>query len=131
MLLFFQLLLFILYMISEAYNDATGFKKGDFFVSHRSRVIKRTIVTLILTFGVFPTMLLFIGIWVFSFDYLINIYWGKEITYIGGTAKWDLMLQNLKPITIFILKLIFLILTITAYVFIKNIPALNLFNIHN
>ena len=83
---------FVMFILMSAYLDVEGFKKGHFFKSHTSRYLLRGLVMIgmaTLNWLLFP---LYIALWILIFDYSINLMWGKNMFYLGKTAKWDIML---------------------------------------
>jgi len=78
----------------SAYVDVEGFKMGNFFKSHTSRYLLRGLVMLGMASSDWLLLPIFISLWILIFDYSLNLMWGKNMFYLGKTAKWDIMLGS-------------------------------------
>lgn len=99
-MIFLTIGIFILFILMSAYVDVEGFKKGNFFKSHTSRFLLRGLVMIGMATSNWLLLPLFITLWILIFDYSINLMWGKDMFYLGKTAKWDIMLGKINKYVI-------------------------------
>lgn len=86
-------MLTLLFTLASAYYDA-----GKRFVNHTPRFIFRALVVAAISLlqdgSFFANMFLNTAIFYAVFDYVLNIFEGREWNYIGGTSKIDLFFRK-------------------------------------
>ncbi len=110
-----SILFTIIIAVLFARIDADFLNTGYRFVSHNSRFILRAMVVLAISVYDWKLLLLNTVIFVFLFDYTLNLFRHLPILHQGTTANWDKFWSVQSPYLQLAVKIIFLITSIIIY----------------
>lgn len=111
-----NLLIIVLITLLFAKIDADFLNTGYRFKSHNSRFILRSLVVIAICRYDWELLLLSTAIFVFLFDYALNLFRHLPILNQGDTANWDKFWKVQSPYLQLAFKTIFLITTIILFI---------------
>jgi hypothetical protein len=103
------LIIIVAFIMASAFIDAEHLLDKDYIENHRSRFIQRVAFIAALSLYSLPVAVGGIFLFIALFDGLLNYFWGKDVFYIGDTAKWDKFWKD-KKVLLIMVKVISIIL---------------------